>query len=284
MRVVAVRGTEYVGLATALLRRMRLASATGGIWEAADIQWWSRHERSTDAYDQLFWLDSADEPVAAVTVSDWTGSLQCDVFTLPAGREAEPAAWQAALRRVGELGAVPVEVPVRDDNATGRQLLAAAGFEPSGERFVSSWLAAADRPPVSVLAPGFRLRSRAEVQDLPHHLARRNGPDVAARLAICSLYRPELDLIVQAPGGEVAGYGLFWADPVTRVGLVEPIRTEEPYQCRGIARHIVTAGLDRLAARGCEQLKVSNDIELYLGMGFRPLAAARATGYRRERQ
>jgi len=273
-----------VGLATALLQRMRLASATGGIWEAADIQWWSRHERATDAYEQLFWLDAADEPVAAVTVTDWADSLQCDVFTLPGNREAELAAWQAALRRVSELSAVPVEIPVRDDDTTARRVLAAAGLEPGGERFVSSWLAAADRPPVTALAPGLQLRSRAEIQDLPHHLARRNGQDVAARLAMCSLYRPDLDLVVQTPGGEVAGYGLFWADPVTRVGLVEPMRTEEPYQRRGIARHVLTAGLNRLAVLGCDQLKVSNDIELYLGAGFRPLAAARGTGYRREQK
>jgi hypothetical protein len=46
----------------------------------------------------------------------------------------------------------------------------------------------------------------------------RNGADVAARLAQCSLYVPELDPLVQAPDGEVAAYGLFWAEPVTGVG------------------------------------------------------------------
>jgi hypothetical protein len=93
MRVVAVRGVEYVGLATALLQRMRLASATGGIWEAADIQWWSRAQR----------------------------------------------------------GAV-------------RLLLAGGGRSSAGQR-------PSTRLPAEV---------RGEVQDLPHHLARRNGPDIAA--------------------------------------------------------------------------------------------------------
>jgi GNAT superfamily N-acetyltransferase len=102
----------------------------------------------------------------------------------------------------------------------------------------------------------------------------RNGDHVARRLAECSLYRPELDLAVYTPTGDVAAYGLFWADPVTGIGLVEPMRTEDAYQGRGLARHVLTSGLDRLAAHGCSSLKVSyidgNDAarRLYLGAGF----------------
>ncbi len=44
------------------------------------------------------------------------------------------------------------------------------------------------------------------------------------------MYRADLDLAVYAPNGDIAAYGLFWADPVTGVGLVEPMRTEDAYQ------------------------------------------------------
>ncbi len=90
------------------------------------------------------------------------------------------------------------------------------------------------------------------------------------------MYRADLDLAVYAPNGDIAAYGLFWADPVTGVGLVEPMRTEDAYQGLGLARHVLTSGLDRLAAHGCSSLKVSylegNDAarRLYLGAGFRP--------------
>ena len=43
--VVQVSGARYLELATELLQRMRLDSPDGGIWEAADIQWWWRQER-----------------------------------------------------------------------------------------------------------------------------------------------------------------------------------------------------------------------------------------------
>jgi predicted N-acetyltransferase YhbS len=87
--------------------------------------------------------------------------------------------------------------------------------------------------------------------------------------------------MVAAPDGEPAGYGLFWADPVTGVGLVEPMRTEQAHENRGIASHILATGLSRLAAHGCRQLKVSNDLGIYLRAGFGPDRAATAAVWTR---
>jgi GNAT superfamily N-acetyltransferase len=282
IRTELATGSRYLQLATTLLQRVRLASATGGIWEAADIQWWSRQERRTDQPGQLFWLDDSTEPAAAVIATDWGDSIQCDVLVLPGTPAADRAAvWQQAFLRVAALNLAAAEFPVRRDDATAIAQLRRAGWQPAGtDQVVASWLAAAGRPEVSALAPGYRLWSRAERPDRPHPMVLRNGAAVAERLQRCSLYRPELDLMVEAPDGEVAGYGLFWADPVTRVGLVEPMRTEEPHQRRGIARHILTTGLNLLAARGCDRLKVSNDIGLYLKAGFKRLDAATADVYR----
>src|SRR5438132_10648646 len=72
----------------------------------------------------------------------------------------------------------------------------------------------------------------------------------------CSLYDPALDVAVETADGEAAGYALFWFDPVTKVGLVEPMRVEHAYQRRGLARAMLTAGLDRLANRGATRVKV----------------------------
>jgi GNAT superfamily N-acetyltransferase len=272
--VVQVSGARYLELATGLLQRMRLGSPDGGIWEAADIQWWWRQERPGDEDGQLFWLDGRGEPVAAVLVTDFFHSVQCDVLVQPGGSGLERAVWQEALRRAAAL-AVAADFPVRSDDDAGLAALAAAGYRAAGEPgLVATWLAAAGRPPVPGLVPGYRLVSRAEAAGGPHWLAARNGPGAEARLRQCSLYRPELDLAVEAPDGQVAGYGLFWADPVTRVGLVEPMRTEDAHQRRGIASHLLAAGLERLAAHGCERLKVSNDISLYLRAGFEPLRTA----------
>jgi predicted N-acetyltransferase YhbS len=274
-QIVVVRGSEYLRLATTLLQRMRLASQSGGIWEAADVQWWSRRERSTDADGQVFWL-AGGKPVAAVIRTDFGLSVQCDVLVGHAGRR--DVVWAEALSRADAA----TEFPVRDDDGSAIAALTGAGYHPDGSAgVVASWLPAAHRPPVPSLDGGFRLRSRAETPDRAHAMATRNGPDVAARLRRCSLYRPELDLMVEAPDGQIAGYGLFWADPVTGVGLVEPMRTEDAFQRRGIASHVLAAGLELLAQLGCQRLKVSNDIPLYLRAGFRPNASATAKVYSR---
>jgi GNAT superfamily N-acetyltransferase len=278
---IVVAGPRYLRLATMLLQQMRLASLAGGIWEAADVQWWSRQERPTDGDGQLFWLDERGEPLAAVIRTDFGHSVQCDVLVPPLNPDHERVAWRAAIGRVDASG-VPAEFPVRPDNVIGIAELAAAGFGPAaGAGVVASWLDAGRRPEIPALAAGYRLVSRPDAPGRPHPLARRNGPAVEERLRQCSLYRPELDLMVEAPDGQVAGYGLFWADPVTGVGLVEPMRTEQAHERRGIASHILAAGLDRLATHGCQRLKVSNDIALYLRAGFQPLTTATASIYSR---
>ncbi len=88
-------------------------------------------------------------------------------------------------------------------------------------------------------------------------MAARNGSDIAIRLTECSPYDPRLDLVVYGPDDDVAASGLFWADTITGVGLVEPVRTEEPFHQLGLAAALLATGQDRLAHRGCSRMKVT---------------------------
>jgi predicted N-acetyltransferase YhbS len=114
-----------------------------------------------------------------------------------------------------------------------------------------------------------------------HPMVARSGDEVARRLAECPLYRPDLDLAI-LDGEEAVGYALFWADPVTRVGLLEPMRIEESHQGRGLSKALIAAGLERLAASGCTRLKVSWEednvaaVRLYTGAGYRARSKARS--------
>jgi GNAT superfamily N-acetyltransferase len=195
--------------------------------------------------------------------------------------------WPRALEQIEVLGGGSVETIARHDDSTMLELLEDAGFVSTGEETVATWMPAGEQPDVTPLASGFELVARSDTPERAHHMVRRNGNQIAERLSECSIYRPELDLAVYAPNGDVAAYGLFWADPVTRVGLVEPMRTEDAYQRLGLARHVLTSGIDRLAALGCVTFKVSyiqgNDAsrDLYLGAGFSPRSTSRT--YRLER-
>jgi ribosomal protein S18 acetylase RimI-like enzyme len=274
---VELRTADYLGLITRLLQRCRLSDRTGGLWEAADLQWWWRQVRSSDDRGQLFWLDDLGDPVAALVLTDWGRAWECVIVVAPERADALfDVVWQRGLDRIADLELESVEILVRDDDLRLVDALEQSGFALEGGGSTATWLDGSCRPEVSSPPPGFRLLTRADTADRAHHMIRRNGEHVAERLAECSLYDPELDLLVQAPNGDVAAYALFWADPVTRVGLVEPMRTESEYQRLGLARHLLTAGLERLAARGYERFKVSHNNDnpaargLYIGAGFVP--------------
>jgi hypothetical protein len=123
-------------------------------------------------------------------------------------------------------------VIARDDDAALRELLVGSGLAPTDDRSGETWMDAADRPAVSPLPDGFALTDRTAA-DTPHPMRHRNGDAVETRLRETSLYDPGLDLAVVAPDEAVAGYALFWHDPITGVGLVEPMRVEERTSAAG---------------------------------------------------
>jgi ribosomal protein S18 acetylase RimI-like enzyme len=280
---VRASGLEYLALATELLHRVRLADAEAGLWEAADLQWWWRTPRSSDAIDQLFWIDD-DGPVAGVVLTDWGRAWGCDPIVVPGvSTVALPRVWARAAEVIDGLGLETIEVPVRDDDLELQDLLAEAGFAADEYQSGITWMVANDRPDVAALPGGFVLVDRAQDTSTPHPMRQRSGEGVETRLRQCSLYDPALDLAVKTADGQVAGYALFWFDPATEVGLVEPMRVEDAYQRRGLARSMLTAGLDRLAKRGARRLTVgyATDVarSLYVGAGFR--VTSTSTSYSR---
>lgn len=282
---VRVSGLEYLTLATELLQRARLADADAGLWEAADLQWWWRTPRRSDGIDERFWIDD-DGPVACVVFTDWGNRWGCDPIVVPGFTTAPlPVVWASAVEAIDEFELDAVDVLARDDDVELLGLLADAGFVADDERSGITWMDADDRPGAAALPEGFVLVDRARNTTTPHPMRRRSGEEVEARLRQCSLYDPSLDLAVEAPDGETAGYALFWFDPVTEVGLVEPMRVEDAYQRRGLARAMLTEGLDRMAKLGARRLKVGyvTDVarRLYVGAGFRVTATTRSYTWKR---
>ena len=285
IREVRASGLEYLALVTELLQRARLADADAGLWEAADLQWWWRTPRRSDAVGHIFWIDD-EGPVAGVVLTDWGRAWACDPIVVPGiSTVTLPTIWARALEAVNALGLRAVEVLARDDDLELQGLLAGAGFAADEYRSGITWMNAPDRPEVAALPEEFALVDRTGSTTSLHPMRGRSGDGVQARLMQCSLYDPELDFAVEAADGPVAGYALFWFDPVTEVGLLEPMRVEGAYQRRGLARAMLTAGLDRLAAQGARRLKVgyATDVAraLYTGAGFQVTSTTRSYTWRR---
>lgn len=270
-------GLEYLEGVTCLLQRVRSAHPTAGVWEAADLQWWWRKPRSTDDSAHPFWFDDADHEVAAAVVTEWSGRFGLDLIVVPSlGAGIVREVWHSGLASLRAVGASTVEVMVDDDDGVMVSLLDDSGFVALPEKGASAWMPAEARPEPSPLTVGYSLRSRLEMGNSPHHMVARSGAQVEERLRQTSLYRPDLDLCVVDREGDVAAYGLFWHDPTTRVGFVEPMRTEETHQRKGLARHILTSGIERLVRAGATRIKVNYEqgneasSSLYLDIGFVP--------------
>lgn len=285
LRERLLQGRACLAAMTELLQRCRAAHPTDGLFEAADLQWWWRRPRSTDSVDQLVWFDRSGRPEAAVVATDWEPSSagwQSGIGLTPIFLADAPTERVARMidRAIGhadvlEFGSLDIEVAVGD--TVTASLLATHGFAENEPGVVESWIDADAVPAPGRLPADYRLCARRDLLGRPHHLIARNGPDVQRRLRQTSLYRDDLDLVVLDGHGSYAAYGLFWFDPTTRTGLVEPMRTEDAHQRRGLARHVLTAGLERLVAAGAERIKICFEAanpassRLYVDVGFVPI-------------
>lgn len=277
-------GLDYLETITTLLQRTRNAHPTKGLYEAAEPQWWWSVERPTDSIDQLFWLDEDGEPAAAVTATDFrvrSSAVYTQPVLLVSVMPDATAEWvahvvQRGLEHASAYGFQSVELEVDQEDAVLRDVLLSHGFSVEGEALVECWLDAEARSPVTATPDGYRLLSRTETTSQPHHMADDSRPMVEARLQETSLYQADLDLVMFDAEDNPAAYGMFWYDPATEVGVVEPMRTHDDHQQRGLARHILTAGIDRLADAGAKRISIGYEPDnpasghLYRSVGFVP--------------
>lgn len=272
-------GINALSTVTTLLQRARSAHPTRGLYEAADLQWWwAQSSHLIDSSPQLFWIDDLGRPEAAVITTEWSYGVQLDPLFLPgATPELVVLVVERGLDRARARGFQKVQLEVDRTDHVLRDALSERGFEIEDGGYAETWLDAEARPEVSPLREGYRMACRLDTKPVPHHFIKRNGTAVEQRLLQTSLYRPDLDLVVLDRDDHVAAYGLFWFDPVTTTGMVEPMRTEDNHQQRGLARHLLTAGIELLSAAGAERIKICFELSnpassrLYPSVGFKPV-------------
>ncbi len=72
-------------------------------------------------------------------------------------------------------------------------------------------------------------------------------------------YKPELDIVVEAPDGRLAAFCIGWLDQNSHDGQVEPIGCHQDFRRYALGRVALSEGLHRLQALGAKNIFVETD-------------------------
>lgn len=87
-------------------------------------------------------------------------------------------------------------------------------------------------------------------------------------------YTPEREFVVVAPDGTFAAFTVTWLDDINKVGLFEPVGTNEDFRRMGLARSLMTYVLHDMKKQGMVEAEVCYGTKnpaaqkLYTGLGF----------------
>jgi mycothiol synthase len=159
------------------------------------------------------------------------------------------------------------------------------GFQSSTQGMVHMQRPLTSDLPDIMLPQGFQVRPVAGEQEVDlraaaSHAAFGSSLSIDAcmqrmlRFMQSPVYRPENDLVSVSPDGVFASFCILWPDPITKVGLFEPVGTHPAFQGRGLGKAVLSAGLQRLHKLGMTQANVCVEsdnipaIRLYESLGF----------------
>jgi ribosomal protein S18 acetylase RimI-like enzyme len=252
-----------------------------------DLDWWRfPHDDQGEISNALLWFDDSERLVGFA----WPSESQVDlvVDTAHTHLQDEMLAWAEEFRSAtpadGDAAPTLTAWAFEQDD-TRNALLARRGYDPTDFVFCHRERRL-DTPlpiPKPELPAGYTLdhmhdeyiESRAAAQRDAFQSTKMTATRYR-RLKQAPTYRPELDLIVRDPDGEVAAFATLWFDAANRTGTFEPVGTRHAQQRRGLARALLHEGMHRLAALGATTaLVLSREGEpsnhLYDAAGLQPV-------------
>jgi ribosomal protein S18 acetylase RimI-like enzyme len=136
------------------------------------------------------------------------------------------------------------------------------------------------------LPPGYRLRALNGPAEVAAYVAlhrevfgtKNMTEEWRAQTLRQPAYRPELDLVIEAPDASLAAFCIGWYDPAgyggRPCGQIEPLGVSEAHRHPGMAKLLLNECFRRLQALGAEQIYVQTDnfrdgaLGLYLSTSF----------------
>jgi mycothiol synthase len=263
-----------------------------------DLPWRLSTLGSNEGRDAAFWENAEGLVVGFAAWQQPWASL--DFFILPGSeqQEVEAALFSWADNRFRELDEergqpLPYWAEFYDDDQARRQLVEAHGFlegEDHGYVFLQHPLT--ELPPIPKLPDGFTLRTLAGEQEVAayaelHREAFKSASmttEWRTRTLRMPQYRPELDLVIGAPDGSLAGFCVGWFAPERQMAQVEPIGVRPNFQQLGLSRVLLLEMLRRFKEQGANSALVETDFDrtparrAYEAVGFQQINIVRFKG------
>lgn len=259
-----------------------------------DFSWhgWRGHERPWS--EVLGIWEDAEGAIAGLGWFDPPGELEISVHPRFLGTEGEAdltrqiVAWGEPMNDAQRTEATaPLGITVRENDPFRQDVIGDLGYRYTGR----DSLMVNERPldgatSVPELPEGYRFVAMTEDTDFAERTDIHREVWAPSRLTLdgyrtlrtAPAYDPHLDMVVQAPDGRYAVYVHGWYDPVSRVGLLEPVGCRAEFRGRRLTSTLIHELLRRFVERGATRAVVTSDPEndpataLYRSTGFTQLA------------
>lgn len=178
-------------------------------------------------------------------------------------------------------GDVPYTTIVNSNNRTLCDALLRHGFIKAAEERYQSVLSLQSWEPRESAGgtENIALFTRADIPERVLHAAIPSGSEVSEDMFHTYLDSPAYDnaleyVVRDGQTNAFAGFATWWVDDYSQTALLEPVACLPEYRRRGIARRLLSSGLNKLKEMGMQYAFVSTSIDheeaipLYDSLGF----------------
>jgi len=259
-------GEEDYALMRELLAEIESLDGPLVYCHVGNLDWWRFTDEDSQSMTERIrlWFDHYGILVGFT----WPSEHQVDMVVHPRFRDIEPAMldWAEHLGRLAAAVDPQPHVSVWSyaHDTYRNDLLAARGYTRT-DHFLSLGVRDLDQSvPEPVVPPGYLLRHVHGEDDVHARVEAHRDAFAPSRMTVARYravihgpgYRPDLDLVAEAPDGTIAAFCTLWLDPINRVGEIEPLGCRAAHRRHGLAQALVLEGLRRLQGYGARAATV----------------------------
>ena len=249
-----------------LIRARTRLGHSSGYFHVGDLLWrlfsngWFQPKR-----DIRLWFDTAENLVGFGWYYSRFQAIDVQVFPHNIALTQEILAWgeSCLLAKTNGNGRKQITTSALETDSERIALLTDMGYEQQETCYAHYLRPLPDALPNPQLPTGFTIRDFSD-EEVAAKVAVYRAAFASSEMTEAIYegvrqapgYIPELDLVVVAPDGRFASFCICWLDPVNRIGEFQPVGTHPDFRQQGLAKAVMTAGMQRMKAFGAEQALV----------------------------